>query len=40
MEENSRKNFLEKLMENVKKALEIEKELDQQIEQTQTRRIG
>ncbi len=40
MEENDRKGFLEELMENVKKALEIEKELDKQIEQAQERRTG
>ncbi len=40
MEENNRKSYLEKLMENVKKAIELEKELDKQIEQAQERRTG
>lgn len=40
MEENNRKSFLEELIKNVKKALELEKELDKQIEQAQTRKIG
>ena len=40
MEENNRKSFLEELIENVKKALELEKKLDKEIEQAQTRKIG
>lgn len=40
MEENNRKSFLEELIKNVKKAIELEKELDKQIEQAQTRKIG
>ncbi len=33
MEENNRKNFLEALMENVKKAIEIEKRLDNELQE-------
>ncbi len=35
MEENDRKGFLEELIENVKKALEIEKELDERLQEIQ-----
>lgn len=40
MEENDRKGFLEQLIQNVKKAIELEKELDKQIEQAQERKTG
>ncbi len=33
MEENNRKNFLEALMENVKKAIEIENRLDKELQE-------
>ena len=33
MEENNRKNFLEALMENVKKAIEIEKRLYNELQE-------
>lgn len=33
MEENNRKVFLEQLIQNVKKAIELEKELDQKLEE-------
>lgn len=33
MEENDRKGFLEQLIQNVKKAIELEKELDQKLEE-------
>lgn len=35
MEKNDRKGFLEELIENVKKALEIEKELDERLQEIQ-----
>ena len=33
MEENDRKGFLEQLIQNVKKAIELEKELDQKLKE-------
>lgn len=35
MEENNRKSFLEKLIEQVKKAIELEKELDKKLQEIQ-----
>lgn len=35
MEENNRKGFLEELMKNVKKAIELEKELDKKLQEIQ-----
>lgn len=37
MEENNRKNFLLELIENVKKLLETEKEIDKELEQARIR---
>ncbi len=37
MEENDRKNFLEELIGNVKKALEIEKRIDEQLQDIKTK---
>ena len=40
MEENNRKNFLSELIENVKKLLEVEKEIDKELEQARVRQTN